>query len=113
MLRKVNTFILFMNPGAGLLSSKSAALSYRINVLTCSTFVCPTEIIAFSEKADDFRKIGCEVIAASTDSHFTHLAWINTPRKQGQFIMHLNYLNASKERIVFSYQSGLSGLANW
>ncbi|XP_045485779.1 peroxiredoxin 1 isoform X1 [Pieris rapae] len=47
------------------------------------TFVCPTEIIAFSERADDFRKIGCEVIAASTDSHFTHLAWINTPRKQG------------------------------
>ncbi|CAH0723022.1 unnamed protein product, partial [Brenthis ino] len=47
------------------------------------TFVCPTEIIAFSERADDFRKIGCEVIGASTDSHFTHLAWINTPRKQG------------------------------
>ncbi|KAG7304608.1 C-terminal domain of 1-Cys peroxiredoxin [Plutella xylostella] len=47
------------------------------------TFVCPTEIIAFSEAADDFRKIGCEVIAASTDSHFTHLAWVNTPRKQG------------------------------
>ncbi|XP_059056172.1 peroxiredoxin 1 isoform X1 [Achroia grisella] len=47
------------------------------------TFVCPTEIIAFSEGADEFRKIGCEVIAASTDSHFTHLAWINTPRKQG------------------------------
>ncbi|XP_037300371.1 peroxiredoxin 1 isoform X1 [Manduca sexta] len=48
-----------------------------------NTFVCPTEIIAFSERADDFRKIGCEVLAASTDSHFTHLAWINTPRKQG------------------------------
>ncbi|XP_013181316.1 PREDICTED: peroxiredoxin 1 isoform X3 [Papilio xuthus] len=47
------------------------------------TFVCPTEIIAFSERADDFRKINCEVVAASTDSHFTHLAWINTSRKQG------------------------------
>uniref|UniRef100_A0A9J8BWS6 Peroxiredoxin-1 n=2 Tax=Cyprinus carpio TaxID=7962 RepID=A0A9J8BWS6_CYPCA len=47
------------------------------------TFVCPTEIIAFSERAAEFRKIGCEVIAASTDSHFSHLAWINTPRKQG------------------------------
>lgn len=47
------------------------------------TFVCPTEIIAFSEKAEEFRKIGCEVLACSTDSVFCHLAWINTPRKQG------------------------------
>lgn len=39
------------------------------------TFVCPTEIIAFSDAADDFRKIGCEVIGASVDSHFSHFAW--------------------------------------
>lgn len=50
---------------------------------TFSTFVCPTEIIAFSDRAEEFRKIGCELIGCSTDSHFTHLAWINTPRKQG------------------------------
>lgn len=48
-----------------------------------STFVCPTEIIAFSDRADEFRNIECELVACSTDSHFTHLAWINTPRKQG------------------------------
>ncbi|KAF1314619.1 Peroxiredoxin-2, partial [Globisporangium splendens] len=47
------------------------------------TFVCPTEIIAFSEKAEEFRKIGCEVLGCSTDSKFSHLAWINTPRKKG------------------------------
>merc|ERR1712060_43353 len=47
------------------------------------TFVCPTEIIAFSDRADEFRKIGAEVIGASVDSHFTHLAWIKTPRKEG------------------------------
>ncbi|XP_044134883.1 peroxiredoxin-2 isoform X2 [Bufo gargarizans] len=47
------------------------------------TFVCPTEIIAFSEHADEFRKIGCEVIGASVDSHFSHLAWTNVPRKEG------------------------------
>lgn len=47
------------------------------------TFVCPTEIISFSNKADDFRKIGAEVIGVSVDSVFTHLAWINTPRKEG------------------------------
>lgn len=39
------------------------------------TFVCPTEIIAFSERAEEFRKIGCELVACSTDSHFSHLAW--------------------------------------
>nr|UYG55619.1 peroxidase 1 [Geocoris pallidipennis] len=47
------------------------------------TFVCPTEIIAFSDRASEFRQIGCEVLAASCDSQFSHLAWINTPRKQG------------------------------
>ncbi|CAO1330853.1 unnamed protein product [Diamesa hyperborea] len=47
------------------------------------TFVCPTEIIAFSDRVEEFRKIGCEIVAVSTDSHFTHLAWINTPRKEG------------------------------
>uniref|UniRef100_A0A671PCN6 thioredoxin-dependent peroxiredoxin n=1 Tax=Sinocyclocheilus anshuiensis TaxID=1608454 RepID=A0A671PCN6_9TELE len=47
------------------------------------TFVCPTEIIAFSDAVEEFRKINCEVIGASVDSHFCHLAWINTPRKQG------------------------------
>ncbi|XP_035727916.1 peroxiredoxin 1-like [Vespa mandarinia] len=47
------------------------------------TFVCPTEIIAFSDRSQEFKDIGCQVIAASTDSHFSHLAWINTPRKQG------------------------------
>ncbi|CAL8357082.1 unnamed protein product [Boreogadus saida] len=47
------------------------------------TFVCPTEIVAFSDRAEEFRQIGCEVLGASTDSQFSHLAWINTPRKQG------------------------------
>lgn len=48
-----------------------------------STFVCPTEILAFSDRADEFRKLNTEVVACSVDSHFTHLAWINTPRKEG------------------------------
>jgi alkyl hydroperoxide reductase subunit AhpC len=47
------------------------------------TFVCPTEIIAFSERADEFRKLNCEVVGASIDSKFSHFAWINTPRKAG------------------------------
>uniref|UniRef100_A0A8C3SAE9 Peroxiredoxin-2 n=1 Tax=Chelydra serpentina TaxID=8475 RepID=A0A8C3SAE9_CHESE len=43
------------------------------------TFVCPTEIIAFSEHAEDFRKLRCEVLGVSVDSHFTHLAWCVMP----------------------------------
>jgi peroxiredoxin (alkyl hydroperoxide reductase subunit C) len=47
------------------------------------TFVCPTEIIAFSDRIDEFEKLGAKVVGASVDSHFTHLAWKNTPRNQG------------------------------
>ena len=47
------------------------------------TFVCPTEIVAFSDRIEEFRKINCEVIAASVDSQYAHLAWINTPRQEG------------------------------
>ncbi|PSN53079.1 Peroxiredoxin 1 [Blattella germanica] len=47
------------------------------------TFVCPTEIIAFSDRIEEFKKINCAVLAASTDSHFSHLAWVNTPRNKG------------------------------
>lgn len=47
------------------------------------TFVCPTEIIDFSNKVDDFKKLNAEVVGCSVDSHYTHLAWINTPRKEG------------------------------
>ncbi|TGM85521.1 peroxiredoxin [Leptospira licerasiae] len=47
------------------------------------TFVCPTEIIEYDAKLDEFKKIGAEVLGVSVDSAFTHLAWKNTPRKQG------------------------------
>jgi alkyl hydroperoxide reductase subunit AhpC len=47
------------------------------------TFVCPTELVAFSDNTDEFRKRGCEVIGVSVDSKFSHLAWCNTPRKEG------------------------------
>lgn len=47
------------------------------------TFVCPTEIIDFSERIEDFKKLNAEVVGCSVDSEYTHLAWINTPRKEG------------------------------
>jgi len=47
------------------------------------TFVCPTEIISFSDRAGEFKALNCEVVACSTDSHFSHLAWTQQSRKQG------------------------------
>lgn len=47
------------------------------------TFVCPTEILAFSDRLAEFQKIGAEVVGVSIDSKFTHLAWMEKPRKQG------------------------------
>merc|ERR1712027_145352 len=47
------------------------------------TFVCPTEIIAFSDAASKFEAINTQVIGASVDSHFTHLAWTKQSRKDG------------------------------
>ncbi|CAG9861774.1 unnamed protein product [Phyllotreta striolata] len=47
------------------------------------TFVCPTEILAFSDRIEEFKAINTEVVACSVDSHYTHLAWMNTPRKEG------------------------------
>ncbi|KAK7866197.1 hypothetical protein R5R35_001412 [Gryllus longicercus] len=54
------------------------------------TFVCPTEIIAFHDRLKEFKELNTEVVGVSTDSHFSHLAWINTPRKVGG-LGELNY----------------------
>ncbi|MCK4934667.1 MAG: peroxiredoxin, partial [Simkaniaceae bacterium] len=47
------------------------------------TFVCPTELIAFQEKLEEFSKRNCQVIGCSVDSPYSHLAWIKTPRNKG------------------------------
>ncbi|KAH0789213.1 thioredoxin peroxidase [Histomonas meleagridis] len=47
------------------------------------TFVCPTEVIAFSEAAKKFNEINCEVVGMSTDSIYSHLEWIGKPRNTG------------------------------
>ena len=47
------------------------------------TFVCPSEIIAHNNRIKRFRELGVEVIGVSIDSHFTHLAWRNTPVDKG------------------------------
>lgn len=45
------------------------------------TFVCPTELTAFSDRADELNEVGAEVIGVSTDSVHSHRAWIKTPRE--------------------------------
>ncbi len=47
------------------------------------TFVCPSEIIAFDHRLKEFEDHGVQVIGVSVDSHFTHLAWKNTPVNDG------------------------------
>jgi len=46
------------------------------------TFVCPTELTAFSDRLDELNGVGAEVIGISTDSVHSHRAWIKTPRDQ-------------------------------
>ena len=47
------------------------------------TFVCPTEIPAFSDRYKEFESLNTEVLGVSVDSEFSHLAWIQTDRKSG------------------------------
>lgn len=54
------------------------------------TFVCPTEIAAFSDRYPEFKAINTEVLGVSVDSEFSHLAWIQTDRKSGG-VGDLNY----------------------
>jgi peroxiredoxin (alkyl hydroperoxide reductase subunit C) len=81
------------------------------------TFVCPSEIIAFDRALKEFKSRKTEVIGVSVDSHFTHLAWRDTPRKQGG-IGHIGYplvadLNKSIARsygVLFNESIALRGL---
>jgi peroxiredoxin (alkyl hydroperoxide reductase subunit C) len=47
------------------------------------TFVCPTEILAFQEKLEEFEKLNTAVVGCSVDSTHSHWAWLNTPKDKG------------------------------
>lgn len=47
------------------------------------SLLCPTELLAFQEQLSDFEQRGVAVVGCSTDSHYAHLAWLQTPREQG------------------------------
>jgi alkyl hydroperoxide reductase subunit AhpC len=58
------------------------------------TFVCPTEILALSDRYKEFVELGADILGVSTDSVYSHQAWIKTPREQNG-IAGLNYPLAS------------------
>jgi peroxiredoxin (alkyl hydroperoxide reductase subunit C) len=81
------------------------------------TFVCPSEILAFNKRIDEFKKRNCEVIGVSVDSKFTHLAWKNTPVENGgigniqyPLVQDLNKSIARSYGILFNDAVALRGL---
>jgi alkyl hydroperoxide reductase subunit AhpC len=46
------------------------------------TFVCPTEILALSDRLEEFAELDTAIVGASTDSVHSHFAWLNTPREK-------------------------------
>jgi peroxiredoxin 2/4 len=81
------------------------------------TFVCPSEIIAFNKKLDEFKSRNCEVIGVSVDSKFTHYAWKNTKQEDGgigniqyPLVSDLNKNIAQSYGILFNDSVALRGL---
>ena len=81
------------------------------------TFVCPSEILAFNKKLDEFKTRNTEVIGVSVDSKFTHLAWKNTPVEDGgigniqyPLVSDLNKNIAREYGILFNESVALRGL---
>ena len=54
------------------------------------TFVCPTELTAFSDRYEEFKQLSTEILAISVDSSYSHLTWLQMPREEGG-IESLNY----------------------
>ncbi|MCB0538145.1 MAG: peroxiredoxin [Chitinophagales bacterium] len=77
------------------------------------TFVCPTEILAFQEKLAEFEKRGVAVVGCSVDSHFSHWAWLNTPKDKGG-IQSVKYpLVADFDKTISMNYGVLAGEYNW
>lgn len=70
------------------------------------TFVCPTELIAFSDRHAEFEKLNCRVVGVSTDTENSHLAWIRQPRKKGG-LGHMAYPLLADPTHLISRQYGV------
>jgi peroxiredoxin 2/4 len=68
------------------------------------TFVCPTEIIAFSDRIGEFLERNVQVVGVSVDSEFSHLAWKETPRAEGGLgTIHYPLVSDLKKEIAAAY----------
>lgn len=67
------------NLAAAIKGKKAVVFFYPLDF----TFVCPSELLAFDHRVEEFKKRNVEVIGVSIDSHFSHNAWRNTPIDQG------------------------------
>jgi peroxiredoxin 2/4 len=65
------------------------------------TFVCPTEVIAFSDRIEEFQELDAEIIGISTDSKYTHKVWIETPQDKNG-LGGLNYALAADQTLAVS-----------
>ena len=81
------------------------------------TFVCPSEIIAFDKAVKQFEERNAAIIGVSVDSHFTHLAWKNTPRDHGgigqvgfPLVADLGKSIAADYGVLFNNEIALRGL---
>ena len=75
----------FVNGGFQTISSEELKGKYYVLVFypLDFTFVCPTELIAFSDRAAEFEAAGAKVLGVSVDSKFAHQAWVQMPRSKG------------------------------
>ncbi|HXC93587.1 MAG TPA: peroxiredoxin [Geobacteraceae bacterium] len=81
------------------------------------TFVCPSEILAFDKRLEEFKSRNCEVIGVSVDSKFTHLAWKSTKLEDGgigniryPLVADLNKNITQSYGILFNTSVALRGL---
>jgi len=70
------------------------------------TYVCPTEVRSFSENAENFKKLNCELLACSTDSVYSHRAWTKVPRVSGG-VGPVNYPLLSDQTTLISRAFGV------
>ena len=77
------------------------------------TFVCPTELLAFQEKLEEFEKRGVAVVGCSVDSHFSHWAWLNTPKDQGGIQSVMYPIVADFDKTISMNYGVLAGEYTW
>ncbi|MBT4857314.1 peroxiredoxin [Candidatus Uhrbacteria bacterium] len=73
------------------------------------TFICPTELREFAKHQEDFAKLGCEIVAASTDSEWSHKAWFEKDLPEVKYpVLADTTHQLAKEYQVYNEEEGLA-----